>query len=156
MLYRIFGGVFFIIKVDILDGKLLVDKFYVECVIFEVIMEFIKVDINKFENYFGNNIFFDVYDWLCYVILMFKVEIYMWVVKVFIIGFIVIGVIDLQIVKIVLFGIIGYFELMDNFVFIFLCDNKKNIEIIFVMLFIEGEVSNDGGRFFYQDVVFLG
>ena len=45
---------------------------------------------------------------------------------------------------------------MDNFASIFSCDNKKNTEIIFAMPFIEGEASNDGGRFLYQDAVFLG
>ena len=45
---------------------------------------------------------------------------------------------------------------MDNFASIFSCDNKKNAEIIFAMPFVEGEASNDGSRFLYQDAVFLG
>lgn len=80
----------------------------------------------------------------------------MWAAKVSITGFTATGATDLQTAKTALSGIIGHFELMDNFASIFSCDNKKNTEIIFAMPFIEGEASNDGGRFLYQDAVFLG
>lgn len=122
----------------------------------EATMEFIKADINKSENYFGNNTSFDAYDWSRYATLMLKAEIYMWAAKVSITGFTATGATDLQTAKTALSGIIGHFELMDNFASIFSCDNKKNTEIIFAMPFIEGEASNDGGRFLYQDAVFLG
>ena len=156
MLYRTFGGVPLITKVDILDGKPSADKFYVERATPEATMEFIKADINKSENYFGNNTSFDAYDWSRYATLMLKAEIYMWAAKVSITGFTATGATDLQTAKTALSGIIGHFELMDNFASIFSCDNKKNTEIIFAMPFIEGEASNDGGRFLYQDAVFLG
>ena len=156
MLYRTFGGVPLITKVDILDGKPSADKFYVERATPEATMEFIKADINKSENYFGNNTSFDAYDWSRYATLMLKAEIYMWAAKVSITGFTATGATDLRTAKTALSGIIGHFELMDNFASIFSCDNKKNTEIIFAMPFIEGEASNDGGRFLYQDAVFLG
>ena len=87
MLYRTFGGVPLITKVDILDGKPSADKFYVERATPEATMEFIKADINKSENYFGNNTSFDAYDWSRYATLMLKAEIYMWAAKVSITGF---------------------------------------------------------------------
>lgn len=100
-------------------------------------MEFIKADINKSENYFGNNTSFDAYDWSRYATLMLKAEIYMWAAKVSITGFTATGATDLQTAKTALSGIIGHFELMDNFASIFSCDNKKNAEIIFAMPFVE-------------------
>ena len=133
MLYRTFGGVPLITKVDILDGKPSADKFYVERATPEATMEFIKADINKSENYFGNNTSFDAYDWSRYATLMLKAEIYMWAAKVSITGFTATGATDLQTAKTALSGIIGHFELMDNFASIFSCDNKKNTEIIFAM-----------------------
>ena len=57
----------------------------------------------------------------------------MWAAKVSITGFTATGATDLQTAKTALSGIIGHFELMDNFASIFSCDNKKNAEIIFAM-----------------------
>ena len=85
----------------------------------EATMEFIKADINKSENYFGNNTSFDAYDWSRYATLMLKAEIYMWAAKVSITGFTATGATDLQTAKTALSGIIGHFELMDNFASIF-------------------------------------
>lgn len=150
-----FRGVPLITKVDILDGKPSADKFYVERATPEATMEFIKADINKSENYFGNNTSFDAYDWSRYATLMLKAEIYMWAAKVSITGFTATGATDLQTAKTALSGIIGHFELMDNFASIFSCDNKKNAEIIFAMPFVEGEASNDGSRFLYRGMLYF-
>lgn len=85
MLYKIYGGVFLIIDVKVFEGgKIFVDVFYMECFIFEIIFKFIKSDFEVFELNFGNNVIIDRVMWIKYVILMLKVEVYMWLVKVII------------------------------------------------------------------------
>ena len=82
----------------------------------------------------------------------------MWAAKVSITGFTATGATDLTDCQDCLIrDHKGHFELMTTFASPSShATNKKNTEIIFAMPFIEGEASNDGGRFLYQDAVFSG
>ena len=53
MLYKTYGGVPIVTTVELLDGKVTADKFYVERATPEATLSFIKEDIGKSESYFG-------------------------------------------------------------------------------------------------------
>ena len=155
-LFRTYGGVPLITTVELLNGKPSAEKFYVERATPEATMAFIKDDINKSEQYFGSNTTHNAYMWSKYATLMLKAEIYMWASKVSVTGFNATGTADLQTAKTALQGVIGKFELLDNYASIYSTKNKKNKELIFALPFIEGETTNWGGNFLYQDALFLG
>ena len=155
-LFRTYGGVPLITTVELLDGKPSAEKFYTERATPEATMAFIKDDINKSEQYFGSNNTHDAYMWSKYATLMLKAEIYMWAAKVSITGFNATGTADLQTAKTALQGVIGQFELLEDYGSIYSTKNKKNKELILALPFIEGEATNWGGMFLYQDALFLG
>ena len=141
-LFRTYGGVPLITTVELLDGKPSAEKFYTERATPEATMAFIKEDINKSEQYFGSNNTHDAYMWSKYATLMLKAEIYMWAAKVSITGFNATGTADLQTAKAALQGVIGQFELQEDYASIFSTKKKKNREIIFAYPFIENEATN--------------
>ena len=155
-LFRTYGGVPLITVVDLLDGKPTAEKFYVERATPEATMAFIKEDINKSEQYFGSNNTHNVYMWSKYATLMLKAEIYMWSAKVSITGFNATGTADLQTAKAALQGVMGQFQLLDDYASIYSTKNKKNKELIFALPFVENEATNWGGMFLYQDALFIG
>lgn len=155
-LFRTYGGVPIITTVELLDGKPSAEKFYTERATPQATMDFIKEDINKSEQYFGSNNTHDAYMWSKYATLMLKAEIYMWSAKVSITGFNATGTADLQVAKTALQGVMGQFELQEDYASIFSTKKKKNSEIIFAYPFAEGESTNWGGMFLYQDALFLG
>ena len=136
-LFRTYGGVPLITVVDLLDGKPSAEKFYVERATPEATMAFIKDDINKSEQYFGSNNTHNVYMWSKYATLMLKAEIYMWSAKVSITGFNATGTADLQTAKAALQGVMGQFQLLDDYASIYSTKNKKNKELIFALPFVE-------------------
>ena len=155
-LFRTYGGVPLITKVDLLDGKPTAEKFYVERATPEATMAFIKEDINKSETYFGSNNTHNVYMWSKYATLMLKAEIYMWASKVSVTDFNATGIEDLKVAKAALEGVVGKFELLNDYASIFSTKNKKNKELIFALPFVENEATNWGGMFLYQDALFIG
>lgn len=155
-LFRTYGGVPLITTVELLDGKPSAEKFYTERATPEATMAFIKEDINKSEQYFGSNNTHSAYMWSKYATLMLKADIYMWSAKVSFTDFSAKGTADLQVAKTALQGVIGQFELQEDYASIFSTKNKKNKEIIFALPFAEGEATNWGGNFLYQDALFLG
>ena len=144
MLYKTYGGVPIVTTVELLDGKVTADKFYVERATPEATMAFIKEDIGKSENYFGTE---EVTN---------KYEIYMWAAKVSINGYTASGRSDLETAKTALNGVIGKFQLLNKFSDVFSTANRNNTEVIFTLHFADGEATNWGGMFLYQEAVFIG
>ena len=80
----------------------------------------------------------------------------MWAAKVSINGYTASGKSDLEIAKNALNGIIGKFQLLNKFSDVFSTSNRNNAEVIFTLHFADGEATNWGGMFLYQDAVFIG
>lgn len=159
MLYKTYGGVPLVTEVELLNGKVTADKFYVERSTPEVTMAFIKENIKKSETYFGAAEVKNDYDktmWSKAATLMLKAEIYMWAAKVSITGYTATGKADLEVAEAALNQVIGKFELLNNFGQIFSTANRNNKEIIFTLHFADGEASNWAGMFLYQEAVFIG
>ena len=159
MLYKTYGGVPIVTTVELLDGKVTADKFYVERATPEATMAFIKEDIGKSENYFGTEEVTNKYDktmWSKAATLMLKAEIYMWAAKVSINGYTASGRSDLETAKTALNGVIGKFQLLNKFSDVFSTANRNNAEVIFTLHFADGEATNWGGMFLYQEAVFIG
>ena len=144
---------------QLLDGKVTADKFYVERATPEATLSFIKEDIGKSESYFGTTEINNKHDktmWSKAATLMLKAEIYMWAAKVSINGYTASGKSDLEVAKNALNGIIGKFQLLNKFSDVFSTSNRNNAEVIFTLHFADGEATNWGGMFLYQDAVFIG
>lgn len=159
MLYKTYGGVPIVTEVELLNGKVTADKFYIERSTPAKTLEFIKGEILKSENNFSDMTVANGYDktlWSKATTLMLKAEIYMWAAKVSISGYTATGVEDLKIAKTALEQIIGKFELLPDFGSIFSTSNRNSKEVIFTLHFADGEATNWGGQFLYQDAVFIG
>lgn len=159
MLYKTYGGVPLVTEVELLNGKVTADKFYVERATPEATMAFIKENINKSETLYGTADVKNDYDkttWSKAATLMLKAEIYMWAAKVSVTGYNATGTADLTVAETTLNKVIGKFELLDNFGSIFSTANRNNKEVIFTLHFADGEATNWGGMFLYQESVFLG
>ena len=145
MLYKTYGGVPIVTTVELLDGKVTADKFYVERATPEATLSFIKEDIGKSESYFGTTEINNKHDktmWSKAATLMLKAEIYMWAAKVSINGYTASGKSDLEIAKNALNGIIGKFQLLNKFSDVFSTSNRNNAEVIFTLHFADGEATN--------------
>lgn len=159
MLYKTYGGVPIVTEVELLNGKVTADKFYVERATAEATLEFIKGDIQKSENNYADITVANNYDktlWSKAATLMLKAEIYMWAAKVTITGHIATGTEDLKVAQAALNQIIGKFELLSDFENVFSTSNRNNKEVIFTLHFADGEATNWGGQFLYQDALFVG
>lgn len=86
---------------------------------------------------------------------MLKAEIYMWAAKVSINGYTASGRSDLETAKTALNGVIGKFQLLNKFSDVFSTANRNNAEVIFTLHFADGEATNWGGMFLYQEAVFI-
>ena len=118
MLYKTYGGVPIVTEVELLNGKVTADKFYVERATAEATLEFIKGDIQKSENNYADITVTNSYDktiWSKAATLMLKAEIYMWAAKVTITGHTATGTTDLKVAQAALNQIIGKFELLSDF-----------------------------------------
>lgn len=159
MLYKTYGGVPIVTEVEVLNGKVTADKFYIERSTPEATMAFIKDDIQKSENYFADVALTNSYDktmWSKAATMMLKAEIYMWSAKVSITGFSATGTTDLRVAQSALNQVIGKFTLLPDFDKVFSTANRNNNEVIFTLHFADGEATNWGGMFLYQDAVFIG
>lgn len=155
ILFKTYGGVPIVTEVELLNGKVTAEKFYIPRNTPEETMAFIKEDIGKSETNLGDIAVTDKYIWSKAATLMLKAEIYMWAAKVSITDFQAKGKSDLEIAKTALNGVIGNYSLLGNFADVFDAKNKKSKEIIFAMPFVENEAGNWGGAFLYQDAVFI-
>jgi len=102
MLYKTYGGVPIVTEVELLNGKVTADKFYVERATAEATLEFIKGDIQKSENNYADITVTNSYDktiWSKAATLMLKAEIYMWAAKVTITGHTATGTTDLKVAQ---------------------------------------------------------
>lgn len=160
MLYKTYGGVPIVTEVELLNGKVTADKFYVERATAEATLEFIKGDIQKSETNYSDVTVANDYDktrWSKAATLMLKAEIYMWAAKVTIEGHAATGRTDLEIAKTALNQLYGKFILEPSgFGAVFSTANRNNKEVIFTLHFADGEATNWGGQFLYQDAVFKG
>lgn len=159
MLYKTYGGVPIVTEVELLNGKVSADKFYVERATPEATMAFIKGDINKSETLYGTAEVSNDYNktmWSKASTLMLKAEIYMWAAKVSINGYTATGKADLEVAETALNSLIGKFELLDKFGEIFSTANRNNKEVIFTLHFADGEATNWAQMFLYQEAVFIG
>ena len=113
MLYRTYGGVPIVTEVELLNGKVTADKFYVERSTPEATLQFIKSDINKSEDNYADVTIANNYDktlWSKAATLMLKAEIYMWSAKVTITGHTATGTEDLKVAKSALSQVVGKFN----------------------------------------------
>ncbi|MCD8182062.1 MAG: RagB/SusD family nutrient uptake outer membrane protein [Bacteroides sp.] len=159
MLYKTYGGVPIVTEVELLNGEVTADKFYVERSTPEATLEFIKGDIGKSETNYSDVTVANDYNktlWSKAATLMLKAEIYMWSAKVTISGHTATGTEDLKVAEAALNQIIGKFELLPEFDKVFSTSNRNNKEVIFTLHFADGEATNWGGAFLYQDAVFIG
>lgn len=128
MLYKTYGGVPIVTEVELLNGKVTADKFYVERATAEATLEFIKGDIQKSENNYADITVTNSYDktiWSKAATLMLKAEIYMWAAKVTITGHTATGTTDLKVAQAALNQIIGKFELLSDFENVFIRGEKR-------------------------------
>ena len=124
-------------EVELLNGKVTADKFYVERATAEATLEFIKGDIQKSENNYADITVTNSYDktiWSKAATLMLKAEIYMWAAKVTITGHTATGTTDLKVAQAALNQIIGKFELLSDFENVFSTSNRNNKEIFHITL----------------------
>lgn len=148
-LYRTYGGVPIVTTVELLDGKVSADKFYVPRDTPEATLSFIKADINKSEEQFGSNLNVKSKSaWSKYATLMLKSDIYLWSAKVATGDHQAGGIADLNIAKTALEQVMaGGFNLLEDYAEV--TAKKKNNEVIFSLHFGDGEASNWGGLFLY-------
>lgn len=159
MLYKTYGGVPVVTEVELLNGKVTADKFYVKRSTPEETLDFVKSDINKSEDYYGDLKVVNNYNkgnWSKAATLMLKAEIYMWAAKVSITGHTATGKTDLKTAQSAIDQVIGKFELLSDFESIFKTSNRNNKEVIFALHFADGEATNWAHQFLYQDAVFIG
>ena len=149
MLYRTWGGVPIVKEAEsIYVSASEARKLYCPRSTPKQVMDFIKEDVNKSDNYFGNDYSFKGTRavWSKAATLMLKAEIYLWSTKVTT-GDQSPDATDLQTAKDALTPLTGRFSLLSNFSDIFDYDNKDNDEIIFTVRYSEGESTNPGGNF---------
>lgn len=158
MLYRTYGGVPLIKDVKVLSGeKPSPEALYTARSTPEEIMTFIKEDIKKSEDYYGNNdaISTDKSMWSKQATLILKAEIYLWSAKVTTYDHKAAGNSDLKIAKTALSPIIGKYTLLKDFSQVF--SEEDNNEIIFQLRFKENEFTDGGmGTFIYYTNLFQG
>jgi len=156
MLYRTFGGVPVISTVKVLEGVTHASGLYTPRSTPKQTLDFIKDDINKSDQYFGQD--FSIKRtkslWSKPATLMLKANIYLWSAKVTT-GDQTPSATDLQTAKDAITPLIGRFSLLPNFGNVFGNANKGNDEIIFAIRFLEGEATNFNSEFVYQPVVFV-
>lgn len=155
MLYRTYGGVPMITDVKVLNGeKPSAEALYTERSTPETILSFIKDDLKKSEDYFGNNTQLDKTMWSKFATMALKAEVYMWSAKVTTGDHQATGTSDLKIAKSALETIIGKFSLLDDFEEVF--SVKNNDEVIFTLHFQDTEATNWAGPFIYYGNLFTG
>lgn len=156
-LYRTYGGVPINNQTKVIDktptGG---EELYTPRSTPKKVMDFIKSDLEKSENYFGNNNTISKSLWSKYATLMLKAEVYLWSAKVTNEDQIPDVTNDLTKAENALLEIknSGIFSLQTDFSRVFAYDNKENSEIIFTMPFMENEKTNWFNMFVYTPSLF--
>ncbi|MDD4427157.1 MAG: RagB/SusD family nutrient uptake outer membrane protein [Paludibacter sp.] len=157
-LYRTYGNVPLVTTVEVLNGRVTANKFYIPRATAKQTLELIKSDINKSETLFGNSTALPSrIEWSVYATKMLKAEIYLWAAKVPVLDQPKGGNADLTVAKTALQSVIGNanFSLISDFSKIFSDKTVNNKEVIFSLRFLDKEAYNNGGEFLYQDQVFV-
>ncbi|MFA6831930.1 MAG: RagB/SusD family nutrient uptake outer membrane protein [Bacteroidaceae bacterium] len=160
MLYKTYGGVPIVTTVELLNGQVKADNFYVPRNSATETMDFIKTEINKSEeSYVGNTTIGSRNMWSRYATLMLKADIYLWSAKVSLpeSDYAATGQSDLEISKIALTEVLNatnLFDLQGDFASVF--SDKKNKEIIFSLAFEGTEATNNASIFFSQPSQYIG
>ncbi len=153
-LYRTFGGVPLITKVKVLDGKIMAEDLYTTRAKPSEVLSFIKEEIKKSEEYFGNDETGSNIKWNKHTTLMLKAEMYLWSAKVSTGDVRAAGKEDLLVAKNALTELEGKYVLLEDYSKIF--TDKGNKEIIFSLRFKDNEATNWGANFVYSKDVFVG
>ena len=153
-LYRTFGGVPLIERVKVLDGQVSAEDLYTKRSSPKEIMDFIKSDIQKSLQHFGNNETINgkrAY-WSKAATTMLAGDVYLWSAKVTT-GDQAPASDDLGKAKTYLNSIYNdnRFGLYEDFSNIFNVKNKGNKEFIMAIRYSEGEATNNGSEFVYAD-----
>lgn len=157
-LYRTYGNVPLITTVEVLNGRVTANKFYIPRATAKQTLELIKSDINKSETLFGNSTLIPSrIEWSIYATRMLKAEIYLWAAKVPVLDQEKGGNADLQVAKTALESVVGNtnFTLLTDFSKIFSDKSANNKEVIFALRFLDKEATNNGGEYLYHDQVFV-
>ena len=159
-LYRSYGGVPLELEVKVADGSFDVTDLYLERASAESVLQQIKEDLQKSEDYFSNssNSNSNYYFWSKYATQMLKAEVYLWSAKVTTGNHPAGEIEDLQIAKKALEQIVGHFSLVDNYEKLFDASDKSAAqkEIIFSIYFDKKEYTNWGDFFVYSSAQFIG
>lgn len=157
-LYRTFGGVPLIDRVKVLDGQVSAQDLYTARSTPKEIMTFIKSDLTKSLEYFGNNetIKGNRSYWSKATSTMLAAEVYLWSAKVTCQDQSP-ATDDLSKAKSYLNTIIGdsRFSLCDKFTDIFNTENKGNKEMIMAIRYADGEYTNNASEFVYAQPNFI-
>ncbi|WP_232748823.1 RagB/SusD family nutrient uptake outer membrane protein [Capnocytophaga stomatis] len=159
-LYRTYGGVPIKTKPEVAKGSVTAEQLYTARATAKETLDFIKEDIKKSEDYFGNSTVDTKSQWTRYATLMLKAEIYLWSAKVTtgnqtptdVSG-------DLEKAEEALNTVksSGKYSLLPDFNNVFRYGNKENAEIIFTIPFLETEATNSSSLFLYStDGLFNG
>lgn len=154
MLYRTFGGVPLITKVDLLKGgQPSPSELYAKRAKPEEVLNLIKEDVKRSEENFAGNTTKNAILWTKDATLMLKAEVYLWSAKTNYFhtpG----GKADLNIAKTALSAIIsgGRYSLLNDYAQVF--TQKGNAEVIFALRFQDNEATNWGNQFTYASNLF--
>lgn len=153
-LYRTFGGVPLIDRVKVLDGQVKAEDLYTKRSTPKEIMDFIKSDIQKSLQHFGNNETINgrKSNWSKAATRMLAADVYLWSAKVTT-GDQAPAASDLSTAKTYLNSIYNdsRFGLYEDFSNIFNVKNKGNKEFIMAIRYNEGEATNSSSEFVYAD-----
>lgn len=155
-LYRTFGGVPLVKEPKIMNGVSNVEILYEGRATAKQTLDFIKEDIVKSENAFGDNeiVNLDKGMWSKSATLVLKGEVYLWSAKVTT-GDQIPADNDLAMAKNALSELLGKYKLLNDYKDVFAYENKGNEEIIMALRFLDGESSNWAYNFTYTDADFL-
>lgn len=153
-LLKTFGGVPLITDVKVIEGKISADKLYTKRSTPAEIIAFIKDDLKRSEDNFGNATSTNKVAWNKDATLMLKADTYLWTAKVNVGDHKAAGEPDLLIAKAALEQLKGKYKLRKDFSTIF--TEKANEEVIFAIRFRDGEATNFGSAFVYSENVFVG
>jgi len=156
-LYRTWGGVPIVTRVKVLDGVVSAEPLYRERATPKQTLDFIKEDINKSLQHFGNNLTIPGGRslWSRFATLMLQAEVYLWSAKVTT-GDQSPADTDLATAEAALREVRGRFSLQPIFRNVFAFANKGNSEIIFALRYTDPEATNFANLFVYSDPVFVG
>ncbi|SHJ33111.1 Starch-binding associating with outer membrane [Tangfeifania diversioriginum] len=156
-LYKTYGGVPVVTEPKVMQGENSAEPLYTERSTPKQVLDFIKSDLEKSENYFGSNIEIKNQkgSWSKYATLMLKADIYLWSAKVTT-GDQTPASNDLTVAESALNEVKGKFSLLDDYSSVFEYDNKGNDEIIFALRFLETEATTFHYLFRYQQNLIAG